>query len=166
MAVGDSAGWQVSANKRGDFMFVKNLEANRPTNLTVVTDVRTYSFELLGAYPGGRPAPMWSAFFIPSPRALRSSRRPTTRLTIIVSQGHAHCGPKRLRWPRIVSASNGQPMSACLRYSGSTRMVRKRSSMAKCRMGALLTAAPKTRLASSTGWSQRQFPVRDRSVRR
>jgi type IV secretion system protein VirB9 len=24
MAVGDSAGWQVSANKRGDFMFVKS----------------------------------------------------------------------------------------------------------------------------------------------
>mgnify|MGYP000104823618 CR=1 FL=1 len=67
IAVGDSAGWQVSANKRGDFMFVKNLEANRPTNLTVVTDVRIYSFELLGAYPGETSLPYVVRFLYPEP---------------------------------------------------------------------------------------------------
>ncbi len=46
IGVGDSAAWQVSAGKRGDFFFVKNVSANAITNMSVVTAGRVYNFEL------------------------------------------------------------------------------------------------------------------------
>jgi type IV secretion system protein VirB9 len=46
IAVGDSAAWQVTPNKRGDHLFVKMTPAAAPTNMTVVTDARTYAFTL------------------------------------------------------------------------------------------------------------------------
>ena len=46
IAVGDSASWQVTTNKRGDFLFIKALGEGRTTNMTVVTDARIYLFEL------------------------------------------------------------------------------------------------------------------------
>jgi len=46
VAVGDSMAWQVTPNKRGDHLFVKPLLPGARTNLTVVTDKRTYLFDL------------------------------------------------------------------------------------------------------------------------
>jgi type IV secretion system protein VirB9 len=46
IAVGDSAAWQVTASKRGDYFFVKNVQSGSVTNLTVVTESRIYHFEL------------------------------------------------------------------------------------------------------------------------
>ena len=47
VAVGDSAAWQVTPNRRGDHLFVKPIQPGVATNLTVVTSVRVYLFELL-----------------------------------------------------------------------------------------------------------------------
>jgi type IV secretion system protein VirB9 len=52
IGVGDSNAWQVSAGKRGDFFFVKNVGAGAMTNMTVVTAGRVYNFELLPADGG------------------------------------------------------------------------------------------------------------------
>ncbi len=54
IAVGDSSAWQVTASKRGDVFFVKNVQATTMTNMTVISDARTYSFELIptGNYGG------------------------------------------------------------------------------------------------------------------
>ena len=46
VAVGESGAWQVTPNKRGDHLFIKALQAGVTTNLTVVTDARSYAFEL------------------------------------------------------------------------------------------------------------------------
>ena len=46
VAVGDSAAWQVTPNRRGDHLFVKNLISGVTTNMTVVTSARIYYFEL------------------------------------------------------------------------------------------------------------------------
>jgi type IV secretion system protein VirB9 len=46
VAVGDSSAWQVTANRRGDLLFVKALAAGVSTNMTVFTNVRTYNFDL------------------------------------------------------------------------------------------------------------------------
>jgi type IV secretion system protein VirB9 len=46
VAVGDSAAWQATPNRRGDHLFVKPLQASTSTNMTVVTSVRIYLFEL------------------------------------------------------------------------------------------------------------------------
>jgi type IV secretion system protein VirB9 len=50
VAVGDSAAWQVTPNRRGDYLFVKPVQSGVATNMTVVTSVRTYLFELSPLY--------------------------------------------------------------------------------------------------------------------
>lgn len=54
VAIGDSATWQVTPNKRANILFVKPLEPRAATNLTVVTSKRTYLFDLV-ASPGAKP---------------------------------------------------------------------------------------------------------------
>lgn len=49
IAIGSSAEWQVTAGKRGDFFVVKNTGSGNRTNLSIVSDSRTYNFELVGA---------------------------------------------------------------------------------------------------------------------
>ncbi|HEV2593832.1 MAG TPA: TrbG/VirB9 family P-type conjugative transfer protein [Sphingomicrobium sp.] len=47
VAVGDSSAWQITPNRRASLLFVKPLVARSRTNMTVVTDRRTYMFDLL-----------------------------------------------------------------------------------------------------------------------
>jgi type IV secretion system protein VirB9 len=47
VAIGDSAAWQVTPNKRANLLFVKPLEPTASTNMTVVTSKRTYLFDLV-----------------------------------------------------------------------------------------------------------------------
>lgn len=47
VAIGDSSSWQVTANRRGDLLFIKALIGGVSTNMTVITNVRTYNFELV-----------------------------------------------------------------------------------------------------------------------
>lgn len=54
VAVGDSASWQITPNKRADVLFVKPLEGGARTNMTVVTDRHTYFFDLV-ASPKAKP---------------------------------------------------------------------------------------------------------------
>jgi type IV secretion system protein VirB9 len=46
VAVGDSSAWQVTPNKRANLLFLKPLFGKAKTNMTVVTDQRTYLFDL------------------------------------------------------------------------------------------------------------------------
>lgn len=46
VALGDTTAWQVSVNKKGDHLFVKAQQGGASTNLTVITNVRVYNFEL------------------------------------------------------------------------------------------------------------------------
>lgn len=47
VAIGDSAAWQVTPNKRANLLFVKPLSDRAETNMTVVTNLRTYLFDLV-----------------------------------------------------------------------------------------------------------------------
>lgn len=47
VAVGDSAAWQITPNHRASLLFVKPLTPRSRTNMTVVTDHRTYMFDLV-----------------------------------------------------------------------------------------------------------------------
>lgn len=51
VAVGDSASWQVTASRTGDSLFVKPTSAFAATNMTVITDTRTYLFDLVPGTP-------------------------------------------------------------------------------------------------------------------
>ena len=56
VAIGDSAAWQVQPNKAQTILFVKPLESSARTNMTVVTDKRTYLFDLVAS---PRNAPLY-----------------------------------------------------------------------------------------------------------
>lgn len=55
IAIGDSGGWLITPNKRGDFLFIKPLDDAHTTNLTVITEARTYLFELNTAQTADAP---------------------------------------------------------------------------------------------------------------
>ncbi len=52
VAVGNSAGWDVTPSKSGDHLFIKPLANGVPTNVEVVTDSRHYSFLLQSTVEG------------------------------------------------------------------------------------------------------------------
>lgn len=54
VAVGDSAGWQVTANRSGNMLFVKPTQGG-DTNMTVITNARFYAFDLVTAQGGAAP---------------------------------------------------------------------------------------------------------------
>ena len=67
VVVGDSSGWQVTANKRGDHVVVKPLGAASTTNMVIVTGERTFVFQLEPS--GGGLAPFVLRFHYPGPPA-------------------------------------------------------------------------------------------------
>jgi type IV secretion system protein VirB9 len=97
IAVGDSSAWQVTAGKRGDFLFVKNTRASGMTNMTVVTDARTYSFELVpsGSYGGETPYIVRFTYGAAEQQVASESAQPITRYRYTIA------GPKALRPSRI-----------------------------------------------------------------
>ena len=47
LSIGDSLAWQVAPNKAGNLLFLKPVEPKAHTNLAVVTNKRSYAFELI-----------------------------------------------------------------------------------------------------------------------
>ena len=54
VAVGDGAAWQISVNAGRNLLFIKPTDSARATNMTVITDIRVYNFELVPT-PGPSP---------------------------------------------------------------------------------------------------------------
>jgi type IV secretion system protein VirB9 len=67
VAVGDSAVWQVTANHRGDLLFVKPVQSDIATNLTVATDSRLYAFELTPLFDASPDMAYTIRFNYPAP---------------------------------------------------------------------------------------------------
>jgi type IV secretion system protein VirB9 len=63
VSIGDSTGWQVTPNHKANLLFLKPMGVSAPTNMTVVTDRRRYSFDL---------------------RARKAPREPTAAMAYIV----------------------------------------------------------------------------------
>ena len=77
VAVGDSSAWQVTPNKRANLLFLKPLFGKAKTNMTVVTDQRTYLFDLSVASTG---AALYNLRFTygarpPEPQSQQQQRR-------------------------------------------------------------------------------------------
>lgn len=84
VAIGDSASWQVTPNKRANMLFVKPLSANARTNMTVVTDKRSYVFDL-AASPGARPVYVLR-FTYPAEKASPQQAAGAATLTAVEAQ--------------------------------------------------------------------------------
>ncbi len=61
VAIGDSTAWQVTPNKRANLLFVKPLDATARTNMTVITNRRTYLFDLIAS---ARARPIYMLSFL------------------------------------------------------------------------------------------------------
>lgn len=103
MAVGDTSAWQVNANKRGDAIFIKRNYSGINTNLTVITDARTYVFELFGATPV-KTTPLVIRFSYPE-----AVKAVATKAEETEAFSYRYNGPRALR-PSLIEARGGQTM--------------------------------------------------------
>ncbi|MDP2182358.1 MAG: TrbG/VirB9 family P-type conjugative transfer protein [Actinomycetota bacterium] len=69
VGIGDSDGWQVTLNGRGDALFLKPIRPNSATNMTVITDARVYNFEISSAHSAGADTPFTVRFLHPGASA-------------------------------------------------------------------------------------------------
>jgi type IV secretion system protein VirB9 len=67
VGIGDSDGWQVTVNGRGDALFLKPLRPHGATNMTVITDARVYNFELSSAPSPSSDTPFTVRVISPRP---------------------------------------------------------------------------------------------------
>ncbi|WP_068090292.1 TrbG/VirB9 family P-type conjugative transfer protein [Novosphingobium rosa] len=74
IAIGDSALWQVTPNRRANLVFLKPVSARAPvTNMTVVTDRHTYLFEL---HASARGTPLYHVSFAYPPPPVATPASP------------------------------------------------------------------------------------------
>jgi type IV secretion system protein VirB9 len=76
VAVGDSAAWQITPNHRASLLFVKPLKARSRTNMTVVTDRRTYMFDLVAGDKWTTPVYALK-FSYPNDKPVETAAKPT-----------------------------------------------------------------------------------------
>ena len=76
VAVGDSSAWQITPNRRASLLFVKPLNARSRTNMTVVTDRRTYMFDLVAGDASGS-AIYALKFSYPNEKPVKAAVQPT-----------------------------------------------------------------------------------------
>lgn len=53
VSIGDSLSWQVTPNRKATRLFLKPMERGAATNMTVVSNLRTYTFELIASEASG-----------------------------------------------------------------------------------------------------------------
>jgi type IV secretion system protein VirB9 len=65
VAVGNSGVWQVQSNKSADRLFIKPMQATGDTDMTVITDTRSYNFELKALPAPDATTPFFVQFLYP-----------------------------------------------------------------------------------------------------
>jgi type IV secretion system protein VirB9 len=99
VAIGDSNSWQVTPNKRANLLFVKPLNPRARTNLTVVTDRRSYFFDLVAA-PAARPMYLLR-FTYPAEPKVQQARPAAPALTVeetLAARGKQPVDPATLNY--------------------------------------------------------------------
>ena len=67
VALGDSLGWQITPNRKANLLFVKPMSQRPPTNMTVVTNLRRYNFQLSVRSASGKTPPAYAVRFLYAP---------------------------------------------------------------------------------------------------
>jgi type IV secretion system protein VirB9 len=75
VALGDNAAWQVSINKAGNQLFLKPAQPDISTNMTVVTSVRVYNFDLHALSGPASDMPYTVQFRYPAPNPTAADRQ-------------------------------------------------------------------------------------------
>jgi type IV secretion system protein VirB9 len=107
VALGDSASWQVSVNKQGDRLFLKPAQADASTNMTVVTSVRVYNFDLAALSFPSAQMPYTVQFHYPAPAARPANPEYVDVASATRRLSRYRFGGDRQLWPSSVS-NDGQ----------------------------------------------------------
>jgi type IV secretion system protein VirB9 len=85
VSIGDSLAWQVTPNRRADTLFLKPIEFNAATNMSVVTSKRRYTFQLSAEEPmgAGDPNIIYRVKFTFPPEPVVPPSEATPSLTVI-----------------------------------------------------------------------------------
>ena len=100
VAIGDAAAWQVTPNKRARMLFVKPLSRKASTNMTVITSLRRYSFNL-GVGPRQARTPWIVRFDYPALPPAPVPPPPPPPLPIKLDFGYAMAGDAGLLPTRV-----------------------------------------------------------------
>ena len=89
VAIGDSLGWQVTPNRKANLLFLKPMARRPDTNMTVVTNLRRYNFQLsVRDHLAKRAVPYSVRFFYP--QAALAVVTPPAPPTPPVDRNHAY----------------------------------------------------------------------------
>ena len=80
VALGDPGAWQVNVDHGGDRLFLKPAAANIATNMTVITSVRVYNFDLVALAEPASDMPYTVHFRYPAPPPTGSGYVDVSRL--------------------------------------------------------------------------------------
>ncbi|MCA3721171.1 TrbG/VirB9 family P-type conjugative transfer protein [Phenylobacterium sp.] len=76
VAIGDSLGWQVTPNRRANLLFLKPMARRPSTNMTVVTNLRRYTFNLTTMGQPTRSMPFTVRFLYAPPVVVAAAPPP------------------------------------------------------------------------------------------
>ncbi len=96
VTLGDAGSWQAAVNKRADSLVIKPVGPGLPTNLTVISDQRSYSFSLYSAEQSGSFQPYIVTFTYP----FATGNTPAT--TVMATSQYQMKGERSL-WPLSIS---------------------------------------------------------------
>lgn len=94
VAVGDALAWQVTPNRRANLLFVKPLNPFAATNMTVVTDLRRYAFELVTGADGAQGANL--AYVVRFRYPPSADEAPTPTVPAVRNENYEVKGPATL----------------------------------------------------------------------
>jgi type IV secretion system protein VirB9 len=108
VAVGDAAGWQITPNRAANLLFIKPLSQTQATNMTVVTNLRRYAFELSArphASAGDRSIVYTLRFLYPETAVALVAPKPATQepppLPKVANAAYSYDGSPRIVPSRI-----------------------------------------------------------------
>ncbi|MBC7519994.1 MAG: P-type conjugative transfer protein VirB9 [Sandarakinorhabdus sp.] len=76
ISIGDGQAWQVTPNRKADLLFLKPIDRLPSTNMTVVTNLRRYNFELISVPATTRRAQTYDIRFMYPNEELAAAAKP------------------------------------------------------------------------------------------
>lgn len=101
VAIGDSLGWQVTPNRRANLLFLKPMARRPQTNMTVITNLRRYSFQLTALGQPTRATPFTVRFLYAPPVAVIEAAPPPDPAPEVRNAAYAFQGSRALLPVRI-----------------------------------------------------------------
>jgi type IV secretion system protein VirB9 len=105
VSIGDSLGWQVTPNRKATLLFLKPVEKGAATNMTVITTMRSYAFELTSreATSAQDPSIMYMVRFqYPTPAlVVVAPPPPPPPPPVVLNFAYTIKGARRLRPSRV-----------------------------------------------------------------